>query len=74
MGNDVAVMILVYFDGILEMEGEPKEVLKFLAEKKEDGYNLNKFECFEYDEDARHYNDYVDFGVDLTESDLEEMV
>lgn len=74
MGNDIAVMILVFFDGILEMEGEAKEVLKFLAEKRDSDYNMNKFECFEYDEDARHYNDYVDFGVELSEDDLEDMV
>jgi hypothetical protein len=74
MGNDVAVMVVVYFDGVKEMEGEPKEVLRYLSEKEVDGYNLNKFECFEFDEDARSYNDYVDFGADLTKSDLEEMV
>ncbi len=76
MGNDVAVLVLVYFDGVLEMEGEPKEALKYLAEKRECEYkyNMNKFDVFEYDEDARNYNDYVEFGVDLTESDLEDMV
>ena len=76
MGNDVAVLVLVFFDGILEMEGEPKEALKYLAEKRECEYkyNMSKFECFEYDEDARHYNDYVEFGVELNEGDLEEMV
>lgn len=74
MGNDIAVMILVFFDGIKEMEGEPKEALRYLAEKRDCDYNMNKFECFEYDEDARNYSDYVDFGTELSEEDLEEMV
>lgn len=74
MGNDIAVMILVFFDGILEMEGEAKEALKFLSMKREMEYNMSKFECFEYDEDARGYSDYVDFGTELSEEDLEDMV
>lgn len=74
MGNDIAVLVVVYFDGVKEMEGDPKEVLKFLSMKREMEYNMSKFESFEYDEEARSYQDYVDFGVDLSEEDLEEMV